>query len=584
MTIQDFVRLTRVNLVLILVCTFIGGALGYGYAQLQLRRYEATTSALVIVSGTDAFSANSVAQQRANAFAGLVGSRAVAEATAQALGSDSLGGSLRGSVDSASPIIRITASSNSATRARDIANASVTALGNEVQRLESFSANNGQVNTRQEEPADENAVEPGVVSPAPTLTNQQTTITQIIPLEEATVPSAPVYPNIPQIAMIGAVAGLVAAYLLAYFRRAMDNRVRHNSDVEELTGSSVLAVVPRSNELNADGRRQVDGLGEAAEALRHLRTNLRFLDIDNPPRAIVMTSANPGEGKSTVSAVLAQMLAASGQRTILVDCDLRKPVVHKIFELDGSVGLTQVLAGDMQVSQVAQAVKDQPHLRVITAGRIPPNPSELLGSQRMKALIDRLSEEAIVIMDAPPLLPVTDSGLLAGLADGAIVVMEVGGTLKEQASLCAKVLHQVDARLLGVVLNRASKRQLGSVYYGYGYGNYGHNYYYSSEDGGKILGIFPRRSRRRSAGFGEQAIEEQVDLPSAPLSVPDGAAQPDTSERRATRRHAATQEIRAVEEPIAQVMSTGLGVTQHSATTSAAPAPTRRSLREKERS
>ncbi len=559
-------RLTRVNALLIVVCTVLGGALGFGYAQVQLRTYEATTSALVVVAGTDAFTANSVAQQKAASFASLVGSQSVAEATAKNLGVTGLGGSLRGAVQSSSPIITITATSNDAVRARDIANASVSALGAEVTRLESLSV---------PEPSGESSEQaPGEAVPMAPVTDQ-TTQTQIVALAEATVPGAPVYPNIPKITLAGALGGLILGYMIAFLKRALDNRVRHNSDVEELTGASVLAVVPRSNELNKDGRRHVDGLGEAAEALRHLRTNLRFLDVDNPPRAIVMTSANPGEGKSTVSAVLAQMLAASGQRTILVDCDLRKPVVHKIFDLDGSVGLTQVLAGDMQISQVAQKVPDQPHLRVITAGRIPPNPSELLGSQRMKALLDRLSEEAIVILDAPPLLPVTDSGLLAGLADGAIVVMEVGGTYKEQAGLCAKVLRQVDARLLGVVLNRASKRQIGSAYYGYGYGNYGHSYYYYGSDKGKILGIFPRRKKRRSAGFGEMVVEEQTDLPSAPLSVPDGAAEPDSSARRASRRHAAHP---AQADEAEDALPPQVPVTQW-VSADAPNRPTRRSLR-----
>ena len=522
MTIQDFVRLSRVNAVLILLCALLGGGAGYGYAQLQLKTYEASTSALIVVAGSDIFTSNSVAQQKANAFASLVASRSVAEATAQSLGLTDLGGTLQGSVDSAKPVIYITASSNDAVRARDIANAAVAALAEQITELESIASTGVS--------AEEAAREGGTVD--------ETTATQVVALEEAVVPGTPVYPNIPRIALIGAAAGLGLGYFIAFLRRALDNRVRHNSDVEDLTGSSVLAVVPRSSELNKEGRRQVDGLGEAAEALRHLRTNLRFLDVDNPPRAIVMTSSNPGEGKSTISAVLAQMLAASGQRTILMDCDLRKPVVHKIFEVDGSIGLTQVLAGDLQVADAAQMVPDQPHLRIIAAGRIPPNPSELLGSQRMKALIDRLSEEAIIIMDAPPLLPVTDSGLLAGLADGAIVVMEVGGTHKEQARLCAKVLDQVGARLLGVVLNRAARCQMGSVYYGYGYGGYGRSYYYQ-EDGKRFLGVFKRRKRRR-AGFGEMVIEDQTDLPTAPLSVPDGAAQPDTTAQRASRTAAYT--------------------------------------------
>ena len=343
---------------------------------------------------------------------------------------------------------------------------------------------------------------------------RETRVTQTL---QAVAPSAPSSPDFYKLSGMGALAGLVIGYLVVFMRRLMDNRVRHNSDVEELLGSSVLAVVPKSTELNAKGRQNVDGLGQAAEALRHLRTNLRFVDVDNPPRAIVMTSANPGEGKSTMSAVLAQMLASSGQRTVLIDTDLRKPVVHKIFGLDGSVGLTQILAGDMQLSDVAQKIEGQPNLRVVPAGRIPPNPSELLGSQRMKALMDYLKDDAMVIMDAPPLLPVTDAGLLSALADGAILVMEVGGTYKEQARLCGKIFKQVDGRLLGVVLNRASRRNLGSVYYGYGYGGYGQNYYYYEEDEKrKLLGFIPlpgHRKRKRENQIVSIQEEEVHPLP-----------------------------------------------------------------------
>jgi len=335
--------------------------------------------------------------------------------------------------------------------------------------------------------------------------------TRLVALEPAQLPGAPFSPDTTKLAGMGGAGGLALGLAVAFLRRALDNKIRHNSDIEDILQSSVLAVVPRSPDLSAKGRRNVDGLGQAAEAIRLLRTNLRFVDVDNPPRAIVMTSANPGEGKSTISAVLAQMLAASGQRTILVDTDLRKPVVHRIFDIDGSVGLTQVLAGDVPVSDVAQFVKGHPHLRVIPAGRIPPNPSELLGSQRMKALLDRLSQEAVVLLDAPPLLPVTDAALLSALADGAILTFEVGGTYKEQARLTGKILGQVDARLLGVVLNRASRRSMGSVYYGYGYGSYGHHYYYGERPRGwrRLLPGGRRHTRH------QEPAETQEHVPAA---------------------------------------------------------------------
>ena len=194
--------------------------------------------------------------------------------------------------------------------------------------------------------------------------------------------------------------------------------------------------------------------------------------MDNPPRSIVITSANPSEGKSTVSATLARVLGEAGQKTILIDADLRRPTLSTVFERDGSVGLSQILSGQVSVEDALQDT-DQVNVQLIPAGRIPPNPSELLGSQRMKALIEELAQDHLVLMDAPPLLPVTDAGLLSGISDGTILVFAVGKTHKEQVAFCAKILEQVGGNLLGAVLNLAPKRGIGSVAYGNGYSGYG---------------------------------------------------------------------------------------------------------------
>lgn len=599
MTIQDFLRLMKVNAVFIICCVVVGVLLGFGYAKTQPKLYQSSAQATIVIAGTDAWSANSVAQQKAGVFAKLAGSAAVAQSVSQSLGLQDLGGSLTGAAEPSSPIVTITAVSSDPSRARDLANAAIPALGSYIASLEAIGsgqspapANTQAPDTSQpptSSPADEQppAPEPATPEPAPAEPRQEeprggnqdeganpgtgerrstpgrgngtgeekedaaadagarivpavagapqaavgqagqaapaapataaptdetySSQTRLVALEPAQLPGAPFSPDTTKLAGMGGAGGLALGLAVAFLRRALDNKIRHNSDIEDILQSSVLAVVPRSPDLSAKGRRNVDGLGQAAEAIRLLRTNLRFVDVDNPPRAIVMTSANPGEGKSTISAVLAQMLAASGQRTILVDTDLRKPVIHRIFDIDGSVGLTQVLAGDVPVSDVAQFVKGHPHLRVIPAGRIPPNPSELLGSQRMKALLDRLSQEAVVLLDAPPLLPVTDAALLSALADGAILTFEVGGTYKEQARLTGKILGQVDARLLGVVLNRASRRSMGSVYYGYGYGSYGHHYYYGERPRGwrRLLPGGRRHTRH------QEPAETQEHVPAA---------------------------------------------------------------------
>ncbi len=194
-------------------------------------------------------------------------------------------------------------------------------------------------------------------------------------------------------------------------------------------------------------------------------------------------------------------MAAAGQPTLLIDADLRRPSLATTFDLDPAVGLTQVLVGDLRSSDVLQETRT-PNLQVITAGRIPPNPSELLGSQRMHALVDELSKEFMVILDAPPLLPVTDAGLLTVTSDGALLVIAVGKTAVDEVVLCRKVLDQVGGRLLGGVLNMAPSRGLGAVVYGYGGGSFTQGY---GEPAGRQRG---RRGAKAHRDNNDEVSEE----------------------------------------------------------------------------
>lgn len=205
---------------------------------------------------------------------------------------------------------------------------------------------------------------------------------------------------------------------------------------------------------------------EAAEALRELRTNIRFMDVDRPPRVIVVTSPLPGDGKSTTCVNLATTIAATGEPVVLVDADLRRPVVHTIFGLIGEVGLSTVLSGSVNVDDALQAVAGSPSLRVLTAGRTPPNPSEVLSSGRMAQLLSELSESATVIIDAPPVLPVTDAAVLSTRADGCLIVVGAGRTTFDVLKRALQSVERVGARCFGVVINRVPKRG-GS--YGYRY-------------------------------------------------------------------------------------------------------------------
>lgn len=205
----------------------------------------------------------------------------------------------------------------------------------------------------------------------------------------------------------------------------------------------------------------------AAEAYRILRTNLQFTNPDRPLKNVLITSPELGDGKSTITANLGVSLAQSGRRTIIVNTDLRRPSVHKLFGVADGVGLTSVLVGQ---ATIEEALRDTgvPGLRLLTAGPMPPNPAELLESQRMRAVIAELEQHAdIVLYDAPPVLVVTDAGLVAPHVDGCILVVSIGTTQRELAKAATDQLQQVGARVLGAVVNRM--RQGAGYYYYYYY-------------------------------------------------------------------------------------------------------------------
>jgi receptor protein-tyrosine kinase len=212
-------------------------------------------------------------------------------------------------------------------------------------------------------------------------------------------------------------------------------------------------------------------LEQLIEAFRVLRTNMEFLDVDATSKAFVVTSSVPGEGKSTTATNAALAFAVAGRNVLLVDADLRRPQVAKLLGLVDNVGLTTVLAGQASVDDALQ-VHAESGLSVLASGAVPPNPAELLQSRAMQDLLDLLRDRfAVIVIDAPPLLPVTDAALLASEADGAVIVVRHGQTTKEQLRGAVDRLAGVDAQMLGVVFNMIPERGAGYGYgYGYGYG------------------------------------------------------------------------------------------------------------------
>lgn len=192
-----------------------------------------------------------------------------------------------------------------------------------------------------------------------------------------------------------------------------------------------------------------------SEAYRTLRTNIQFSSLDKPLRTLLVTSSSSNEGKSTTLGNLAVTFAQAGNRVILVDCDLRRPSLHDLFGIENDSGLTNLVIGDLPATVPARDTS-VPNLRLLPSGPLPPNPSELLGSQRMDRILEMLKSEAdFVLLDCPPILAVTDAAVLARKVDGALLVVSAGKTKREHASKAKLLLDKVNANVIGVVLNNA---------------------------------------------------------------------------------------------------------------------------------
>jgi capsular exopolysaccharide synthesis family protein len=207
----------------------------------------------------------------------------------------------------------------------------------------------------------------------------------------------------------------------------------------------------------------------AAEAFRTLRTNIQFSSLDNEIKAIVVTSTQPGEGKSTVISNLAVTMAQSGKKVLLIDCDLRKPSVHKKLGLSNQDGLTSLLAKEKKMEEVVQPTNIN-NFYVLTSGPIPPNPAELLGSKRMKSFIVELQGYFdMILLDAPPVLAVTDAQILSTLCNGVMLVAEYGQAEKHAVVRAKEAIDKVGGKILGLVINKVPSNSKSYYYYNYEY-------------------------------------------------------------------------------------------------------------------
>ncbi len=267
---------------------------------------------------------------------------------------------------------------------------------------------------------------------------------------------------------VGLLIGLGLGAATAVLRARLDRSVKDPDEVADLAGAPVIGVVLRDGDLHAQHRVDLQSSSRSAEAYRHLQTNLQFLDVDTPPRVLMVSSAMPSEGKTTVAVNLALALADAGQRVALIEADLRRPRVTSYLGLVNGVGLTNVLTGRVRLEEVAQPYGEDGDLVVIGAGPTAPNPAQLLASGAMGALLQDLrGSHDYVILDAPPLLPVADATGLAVLADGVLLSVRHGSTTREQLQRTRATLDRVGARTVGTVLNIVPARDDVSAAYGY---------------------------------------------------------------------------------------------------------------------
>ncbi|HXH55707.1 polysaccharide biosynthesis tyrosine autokinase, partial [Iamia sp.] len=335
-------------------------------------------------------------------------------------------------------------------------------------------------------------------------------------VSQAVAPGSPFAPDPVRNASVALVLGLLLGAGLAFLRDYLDDTVRTKDDLDTLTGGlEVLGLIPLVEGWKDHARPQLVSVSAptspAAEAYRGLRTSLQFMGIDRDIRLVQFTSASASEGKTTTLSNIGVALARAGNRVIMVDCDLRRPRLHQFFGLDNSVGFTTAILGEVDITDAIIDIPDVLRLSVVASGPPPPNPSELLSTRAASTMLGSLVELAdYVLIDCPPLLPVSDAVIIAGTADATVLITSVDNTTKRNLSRAMEVLRQVDAPLIGAVLNGLDE----SAAYAYSYGDgYGYAASYAHSDNGRSR--FGRRRGRARVGSDDAA---QARLPH---TVPD---------------------------------------------------------------
>ena len=426
---RSLLRLIRYHWAVVVLCIVAGITGGWVLAQSTPREF--TASADVFVTATSGTNAGEIAQsanysqQQARNFSAIATREVVLDQVIESLELDTSVRALRQQVSASvglnTSIITISTTDESPDRAAAIANSMATTLSEVVP-----------------------ALTPRVQGDSPV---------RLQVIESATAPINPSSPNVPLMLILGFLAGLVLATVVVVVQGILDARVRSSEQLAEILDAPVLGSVAFDRRAAKQPIALADPLSPRAEEFRHLRANLRFLQAGEEHKVFVITSSNPGEGKSSVSANVAALLAASGLRTCLVEADLRRPSLGGVLDLPDSPGLTNVIAGDTHARE-ALLPWGEHGLQVLLAGDTPPNPSELLESETAAEILHQLSAEfEVVVIDCPPLNPVSDASVIARLF-GRVIVVGAARTLRvRDLRRAAARLSSVGAIVDGAVFN-----------------------------------------------------------------------------------------------------------------------------------
>lgn len=451
MEIHNYLNVLRRRWFSIALITIIGIVLAFVFTAAAPRIYTATAQNFVALSSASSDSDNPLsgaqfAAQRVKSYTEIVSSPEVLDPVIKKLNLPYTSQQLANQVSVTNPaqtvLLLVTASDGSAIQASEIANAVSTQLGKVIEVLE-------------------------------TPRKKGATPVKVTLVEPATPPSAPSSPRTTLNLALGLLLGLAVGLGWAFLREALDRTIKTSEELKSLTGLPILGRIALDKDVDKNHLSALDTASPRSEGFRTIRASLDFVSVDSPLKAIVVTSGEPGAGKSTVSVNLAIAIAQTGKRVCILEADLRRPKVLSYLGMPSGPGSTDVLSQQVPL-ETALVDWNRGFLKVLGQGTMPPNPSELLGSVRMKELVADLKNRFdIVIVDTPPTLAVSDAAIMAADADGVILVTRFGASTKETVGHAMETLTQVETPVVGTVLNAVpAKKKYGYDAYGYGYGGY----------------------------------------------------------------------------------------------------------------